>query len=194
MDFQNELNLNFLVTQHDKGNGLGDFADIAQVIIAAVNIGLIIYIYISDKNHKQRETVAENQKSSNLIKLQGFKDFVVAPNFVHLQLFFSNLLLLNARFTTDIISEESNLEINSYIKSEVSKFRINFNDSILNINRPLFDFIKAKIESLSDELITTISDSNIDLSNSDNFERYIAAQIRYTKNEIVSALVNYSGE
>lgn len=195
MDFLNKFYFTFIF---QKGNALdlqlSDIADIAQVFIALINIGLVIFIIRNDIKKTVDAKKDDNEKNLTSIKLQGFKEFVVAPNFVHLQDFFNNLLTLKQLINSPIIEEDLSLELNKFIKSEASKFRLNFNDAILNVNRPLFDSIKSKIEDLSDLLITVISDCNYDLTDVDTFALQIATPINYTKSEIVALLITYKGD
>lgn len=195
MDFQNKFNLNFYVSIPEAYQfQLSDIADMSQVVIALINIYLAIKIFQFEKKNRQETKIDESVKISNSVKLQGFKDFIVTPNFKHLQSFFLNLLLLKQKIKVSKIEEDLSIELNNYIKSEVSKFRLNFNDAILNVNRDLFNKIKLKVEGLSDKLILTISDGNFDLSDPEMFENHIASHINYTKNEIVALLISYKGD
>ncbi|MCD0465973.1 hypothetical protein GJU43_20165 [Flavobacterium sp. LC2016-23] len=195
MDFQNKFFFNFIF---QKGGPwemqLSDIADISQVFIALINIGLVIFIIRTDLKKTSDAKADEAFKNSTSIKLQGFKDFVITPNFNHLQDFFNNLLSLKQQITSAQINEELNIELNKFIKSEVSKFRVNFNDAILNVNRGLFDAIKLKIEKLSDDLITVISDGNHDLTDIELFSIHIFTPINYTKNEIIALIISYKGD
>ncbi len=195
MDFQNKFIFNFIVTKEELPQfQLSDISDIAQVIIAIMNIFLAIHIFRFEKKNRTETKADEDFKNVSSIKLQGFKDFIIAPNFQHLQDFFANLLSLKQKITTSQIDEALSIELNGFIKSEVSKFRVNFNDTILNVNRNLFDSIKLKIEELSDHLITVISDGTYDLRDSESFSTHIASPINYTKNEIVALLITYKGD
>jgi hypothetical protein len=169
---------------------LSNGADLAQVIIALFNIYLAYRVYKSDV----KNTETQRQDESNSITLQGFKDFIVTPNFHHLQIFFSNLLELREKITVTSIDEELAINLNSYIKNEVSKFRVNFNDSILNVNRNLFNSIKLKVEELNDHLTVVISDGNFDLTDPQEFEQLIAYPINMTKNDVIALLVKYKGD
>jgi len=195
MDFQNRFNINFFVQSKDVTDfKLSDISDLAQVFIALINICLVIYIFRFEIKKTKDAKADEEIKNITSVRLQGFKDFIITPNFIHLQDFFNNLLTLKQKITSSQIDELLSIELNSFIKSEVSKFRVNFNDAILNVNRNLFDTIKSKIEFLSDNLVTVISDSNLDLTDSDLFATHIAFQINYTKNEIVALLIMYKGD
>lgn len=195
MDFHNKFIFNFLIANQGASPlQLSDFADISQVVIALVNIYLVFYIFRFENKNRKKAKIEEIVKNSNSVKLQGFKDFIVAPNFIHLQNFFSNLLKLKQKINSPQISDVLSIELNDYIKSEVSNFRLNFNDAILNVNRELFNVIKLKIENLSDHLIITISDDTYDLTNPDLFEAHISTPINYAKNEIVALLISYTGD
>lgn len=195
MGFQSNYNFYFIIASQETSKlQLSDFADFAQVIIALINIYLAFFIFRIERKNRLEAKVDEDAKISNSIKLQGFKDFIIAPNFLHLTDFFSNLLRLGQKITSPQIDDDLSIELNKYIKSEVSKFRINFNDAILNVNRTLFDTIKLKIENLSDNLIVTISDGTYDLTNPDLFDLHIATPINYTKNEVVALLITYKGD
>lgn len=195
MDFQNKFYLNIIFQKSSPWQmELSDFADIAQVFIALVNIGLVVFIIRNDLKKTSDAKLDDALKNSTSIKLQGFKDFIIAPNFDHLQNFFNNLLTLKQLITSAQIDEQLNIELNKFIKSEVSKFRVNFNDGILNVNRALFDAIKLKIEALSDHLVTVISDGNYDLTDAELFSTHIATPINYAKNEIVALIIMYKGD
>jgi hypothetical protein len=195
MDFQNKFYFSFIF---QKGGSLdlqlSDVADIAQVFIALINIGLVIFIIQTDLKKTSYAKMDEALKNSTSIKLQGFKEFIITPNFIHLQDFFNNLLTLKQKITSSQIDEELNIELNKFIKNEVSKFRVNFNDAILNVNRALFDAIKLKIEGLSDHLVTVISDGSYDLTDVDLYSVHIATPINYTKSEIVALIITYKGD
>jgi len=195
MDFQdNKFILNFFVEKESSDLQLADISNIAQVIIAIINVGLLIYIFCSDRKRSKEAKIDEENKNFKSIKLQGFKDFIITPNFPHLQDFFSNLLTLKRRINSSQINDELSIELNSFIKTEVSKFRVNFNDAILNVNRDLFDKIKLKIENLSDNLITVISDGEFNLTDPELFITHIESPINYAKNEIVALIITYKGD
>lgn len=173
---------------------LSDAADIAQVVIAGASLFLAYVIYQYQKKDRVIQTVTEKINNEKNVKLQGFKEFVVTPNFSHLELFFDQLLTLKQQITVTTIDDPLAIQLNSFVKSEVSKFRINFNDAILGVNRTLFDSIKLKIENLNDLLIQVISDGHFDLTDAQEFEQLIGYPIRKTKNDVVALLVTYEGD
>lgn len=173
---------------------LADLSNVAQVLIAFANMYLVYHVFTYEKKYRKTSKDDEDVKNTKSIKIQGFKDFVVTPNFSHLQDFFINLLTLKQKITSPIINDALSIELNNFIKSEVSKFRINFNDTILNVNRDLFDNIKVKIENLNDKLILVISDGHYDLTDPNLFQEHISSPINYTKNEIVALLISYKGD
>lgn len=190
MDFRNDFKLNFFVTSQESGFSLSDFADLAQLVIAAINIYLVIKIF----GFEQKQKKLDRKNESKSIKLQGFKEFVISPNFVHLQNYFSNLLMLRQRITMPVLDEDLAIDLSNSVKLEASKFRLNFYDSILNINREMYESIKEKTQELSDTLIHAINDENCDLTSDEIFEENFLLPINYAKNEIVALLVNYTGD
>ncbi len=173
---------------------LSDVADIAQVIIALINVGLAIYIFVYQKSQNLKTELKTSEQNEQNIKLHWFKELIIQPNFNHLNSFFENLEKIKEKINSDNLNESQIVEINSFIKFEAKKFRQNFNDCILNIDDSLYKEIKSKIEELVTTLTIVISDDEHKFTNNKTVEREILEPIRYCKNDIISLIFKYKGK
>lgn len=173
---------------------LSEASDVAQVFIAAVNIALAVYIFIYQRNQSSRSEATTAQLNEQNIKLQWFKDLIVQPNLHFLYFFYSNLETgLRQGISSDNLSEAEIMALNRFIKDEAKAFRISFTDSILQVNRELYDRIKTNVDELVSEMTKALSDDEHKLTNSKTFDKVLGDPIRYSRNSVLAILYSYKG-
>lgn len=173
---------------------LSDLSDIAQVIIALINIILAIYIFIYQRIQNSKNELHTTELYEQNIKLQWFKEIIIQPNIKHLYIFFENLEKIKDIVNSDNLNEDEIIQMNAYIKDEAKKFRKKFNDVILHVDEEMYKNIKTKIEDLVTKLTTVISDDEYKLTNLKTIEREILEPINYAQNEVVSIVFKYKGK
>ena len=160
---------------------------IATVTIALVNVSLVIYMFVKNRN---RDVFSkEKSRKLNLLKtlvldycMHSFYDFY-----------------------RDIDNEVENLK-NKDIDNEIKK-KINekllfygkileqkFTDLFIGINPNLHERIKQEIDNLLDGFTENIFDENINIYTQENFSRLITNRIIDSKTQIIKILFGYSGE
>ncbi len=172
---------------------LSDFADIAQVIIAVINVILAFYVFIYQKKQNKESDLKTAKLNEQNIKLQWFKELIIQPNIKHLENFFEHLESLKSWITSDDMNEEKIINLNRTVNDAAAKFRIDFYDIMLKINDELYKNIKTEIENLVTILTTAFSNDEHKLTNEKTYNREILEPIRYAKHNIITLIFNYKG-
>ena len=160
---------------------------IATLLIAAVNVVLIFYVFV--KNNKKEE--AKNEKNR---KISLLKTLVLDYNLDKLYLFFDSVCEKTNLIHANNLSDEEKGKINEEIADLATIFRQNFNDLVIAIDKNLYDKILRKTDELIDGLTDKIFDEGINLSHKPKFDEVITKEIRKSKTDIIKILFSYSGE
>lgn len=172
---------------------LTDFSDIAQVIIAVVNLFLAIYIIlyqITKDKKSDNDTARLNEQN---IKLQWFKELIVQPNIAVINSFYENLALIREQITSNDLSEIEKESINEFVKLELSKIRKSFVDVLLQIDKPFADMVLENLDELVDGITNSIFDDELKLNHPSVYDKNIGSKISYSKNKLLALLYNYKG-
>ncbi len=178
----------------ENANIISTWADIAQVVIAVANIVLAGYLFLYQKS---KDTQADHDSAKlheQNLKIQWFKELIVAPRIKHLESFFKNLEEdLKKRTVSDNLSDEQIIDINGRIKHHAARFRKDFYDVILDVDKPLYSQIKAKCEELVTILTRVYSDNEFKLTREGVFAKEVEAPIRTTHSSVVAMIYKYRG-
>jgi hypothetical protein len=165
---------------------LSEASDIAQVVIAGVNLFLVFYFFYQQK----RDSRLANKKS---VRLQWFKELVMQPNLAVFNQFFTDIEDLRARLLATPISNDDYLEIGRLLRSNFSKFRVKFQQPLLNIDQTLYLNIKQIIEDLDTQVTTAMLDATFDFTNDAVFNDNIATHLVKAKTDILTYIINFEG-
>lgn len=173
---------------------ISDISDIANIIIALVNLVLAGYIFVYQKEKDRKSNIETLINQERNIRLQWFKELIIQPHIDDISTYYQSLHNIENKFNTPIISEDLKQEINTLIKYLSYEFRRSFIDSLRKINPEMYNEIKSNIDSLTDELSEIIFDAGLNLNDKTTYERYIGSKITYSKNEITSIIFQYKGD
>lgn len=165
---------------------LENFYFIATLIIAAVNVGLIIYVFV--KNNKKEEAKVEKKRKISLLKT-----LVLNYNLDKLYHFFETVCEKTNLLRDVHLTDEDKVKINEDLVDQTTIFRQNFIDLFIAIDKTLYDEILTKADALVDGLTDQIFNEGINLSHPPKFEEVISKEIRKTKADIIKILFSYSG-
>ena len=160
---------------------------IATVLIALVNVGLVIYIFV-----KNNENNTLHKEKSRKIKL--LKTLVLDYGMDYFYEFFKNL------DKEVIILKNSNLDdptkqtINANLLSLGETLEHKFTDLFLGIDQRLYESIKQETDILLDGFTESIFNENINIYTEDNFNNLITSKIVKNKTQILKILFSYTGE
>lgn len=172
---------------------LSDFSDLAQAIIAAINLflaGYIIFYQINKDRNTERATALLNEQN---IKLQWFKELIVQPNVGSISRFYDNLSLIREKITSNDLSTEERESINNYAKGELSQFRKSFVDVLLQVDPTFATETLKNVDELIDSLTEAIFNEELKLALPNVYEKNIGSKIFYSRNSLIAQLYNYKG-
>ena len=129
---------------------VSDIADIANIIIAIVNLFLAGYIFIyqraKDKNDniKQLKNEIDAKKEAislqeQNIRLQWFKELIIQPHIVEINLFYTNLYSIEAMLKVNSISDDLKIDTSEFVKANGAALRKSFIDILLSVS-PIVHF------------------------------------------------------
>jgi|GEM_PF-2284238 len=178
---------------------ISDIASIANIFIAAVNISLVYYIFVYQRQKDLSSKVEANQLHEQAIHLQWFKDLIIQPHLVDINKFYQELHGLDSKINTYLIGSAISLpdaakdELSKFIKLEQSKLRKTFVDVLLGVNRSLYQDVLNNIDQLIDDITNVIFDDNLNLFNKPTYDKEIGSKITYSRNDLISHIFNYKG-
>lgn len=184
---------------------LSDWADIANVVVAALAFGFSIYSFWVQRERDRQSRLeaanilATNQKEAEqlraqTIRLQWYKDLVITPNIRHLTEFYDTLQELGEKITTPDLSDEQKKKLIEEVKEAQRLVRKTLVDSILPINDELHSRVITGLDQLVDGITNAIGNDTLKLSNSTVSEAYIGQPIQASKRDILTLIYGYRGD
>ena len=172
---------------------LSSFSNVAQVVIALVNIFLAYYIikYQRNKDTESERRAVELQDQS--IKLQWFKELIIQPNLDTINSFFSKLHNLKVEFEHGALSDELKEQLNNKIKLEQSNLRKSFVELLSSVDKNLGTCTKSNLDNLIDHATEVLFNPEILISSPADFDKYIGSKISESRNELFLIIYNYKG-
>lgn len=154
---------------------------IAMAVIAAVNVGLTIYIFVkgrkdsSESDYKKRkfELMQTLILNSNIDKFYKFYDNVSAS---------CRELLSN----TD---QQTKDEVNKSIKADLKLFRLEFITLVKVIDTNLYDNMIQAADTLIDGITKAIYDDGLNLKNEPKFDEVVTRPISKCRTDCLTMLL-----
>ena len=168
---------------------LSDIGSIAQALIAAINLVLLIYIF--RYQHKQDDI--EHESDENRLRLEWFRELIVKPNISNLFGFFDKVTDTCERFRTALLSDAQKGIIIAELKAHFTLIRRQFTDLLNSVNSPLHSNFLATCDQLLDGVTNTVFNPAIDLSHPDVFKTSITNNILKVKRDLVTLIIDYQG-
>ncbi len=183
---------------------LNDVSSVANIIIAAISLGLAYYIFIYRKNKDRADDASQNKKEQinkidaaklqeQNIRLQWFKELIIQPNLDQINSFYTQLHSLENRIESISLTEEQKIELASFIKTEQSNLRKSFVDVLLGVNPSLYQEVIDNLDNLIDGITNVIFNDGFNLTHKTTFEREIATKISNSRNDLIRMIYNYKG-
>jgi len=189
----------------DAGLSLSDWADIGNVLVAALAFGFSIYSFWIQRNRdrQSRQEIADSQIKAQIdsetlraqtIRLQWYKDLVITPNIQKLNDFYDILHGVSNKIVTPNLEDGQKNELIEEVKEAQRYVRKTLVDSILPINNELHDNVLQCLDILVDQITVAIDDDRLKLSNPAVSDTYIGQPIRVSKRDIFTLIYGYRGE
>lgn len=167
-----------------------DYLDIgfkcATICIALFNAFFAVKIFWlkteKDDNEKERDR-----------KIQLLKTLILDHNLKYYYSIFDEIDTELDKLKQDGLSDAQKGEIDSNIGSLFIKLRRKFYDSLLAIDKQLYETIKGHADELQTHLTNNIFDQGINLSHMPKFDELISEKVTVTKTEITRILFGYRG-
>ena len=172
---------------------LADFSDIAQIVIAAINLFLAAYIIFYQVKKDKRSDNDTARLNEQNIKLQWFKELIVQPNLAVINSFYENLSSIKDKISSNDLNIQEKEVINEFVKTELSKIRKSFVDVLLQVDKPFADKVLINLDELVDGITNSIFDEELKLKLPAVYDKSIGSKISYSKNKLLALLYNYKG-
>jgi hypothetical protein len=172
---------------------ISDISDIAQIIIALVNILLAGYIFLRQNRQNEQTRFQTARLNEQNIKLQWFKELIVQPCMPIIETFFINLHTLKDKIQSNDLTVEQKEGLNNFVKGEASIFRKGFLDILLSVDPKLAEKISTSIDEVVDGITLAIFNDELKLNLPTTYEKHIGSKISYAKSNLIGNLYNYSG-
>jgi len=160
---------------------------IATIVIALVNIGLVVYIFLKNKERD----VSHKEKHR---KLSLLKTLVLDYCMKYFYEFFANLEEETKKLKSKDLDESTKSKINDNLLSFGKTFESKFTDLFWGVDQRLYNDIKQKTDELLDGFTENIFNENININTNKNFNDLVINKITSNKTEIIKILFSYSGE
>jgi hypothetical protein len=183
---------------------ISDVSGIANIIIAAISLGLAYYIFVYQKNKDNRDKATQLQKEQDdkieatklqeqNIRLQWFKELVIQPHLSDINHFYNRLHTLESQITTVTLSDQQKIDLIDFIKAEQAKLRKSFVDVLLGVNPQLYTEVINNLDTLTDSITNTIFNDGLNLTHKPTYEREIGSKISYSRNDLISKIYSFKG-
>jgi len=182
-----------LLCCYDSGWTISDLSDVANVIIALVNIALAYYIFFYQKQKDQESKIESSRLQEQNIRLQWFKELVIQPHLSDINTFYTELHTLEGKIMTVTLSEDQKIDLIGFVKLKQVELRKVFIDVLRGVNPQLYlDAIK-NIDDLTDAITIAIFNDGLNLTHKPTYEIEIGSKITYSRNDLISKVYNYKG-
>lgn len=170
---------------------LKEASEIAQIFIALAGLTLAFYVFIYQRNKDNRTEFKTAQLNEQNIKLQWFKELIIHPNLSGIHSFYDNLHTLKDKIDSNELSEEKKIEINTFLKKELSELRKSFVDLLMATDSTFAKKTKENLDNLVDGITEAIFNDELKLNNSTTYENYIGSKITFSRNLLFSSIYNH---
>lgn len=182
-----------LLCCHGYSWSISDLSDVANVVIALVNIALAYYIFFYQKQKDQESKIASSKLQEQNIRLQWFKELIIQPHLGDINTFYVELHKLQGMITSNTLSEEKKIELSDFIKEKQAGLRKKFVDVLHGVHPQLYNDVIDNLDNLTDTLTTAIFNDGLNLTHSPTYEKEIGVKIMYSRNDLISKIYNYKG-
>ena len=165
---------------------LSDYADLAQVFIAIINLVFVFVFFYKQANDSKTE-------SKKNVRLQWFKELVMQPNIPIFNQFFIDVENLGPILSANSQGEDGIMEVSRLLRNYFSKFKLKFHQPLLNIDSVLYTSIRSIIEDLESQISTALLDETLDLANPTLYDEQVTMKLLKTKTDILTHIVNFGG-
>lgn len=162
-------------------------APVGTLVISIINLILTITLF----RLKDRK---ENRDSERKIKIDWFKTLILDNNLQYFHDFFDNIEKELEKLKSDNINVEKKQKVDEKIKDFQRTFRIKFIDTLLAVDKSLYDNILKIADNLVDDFTNSIFDSGINLNHPPKFEEIVIKKISESKTDMISEIFKYKGE
>lgn len=159
---------------------------IATLIISITNLILTITLFVL--KNKREDSEAERK-----LKLEWFNKFILDYNLSYFHDFFEKSAVELDNLKTSELSDEVKSKILENVKGYQREFRIHFVDSLLAVDRNLYDKMIHISDKLIDDFTNTAFDPGIKLSHEPKFEEEITIKLTSGKTQMIQELFKFDG-
>ena len=177
----------------DIGLEISDIADMANIVIAAVNLLLAGYIFIYQRERDKTDRASQLRRQEQSIKLQWFKELIILPCLPEIKAFYNNLHSIEAKLAVGTISDDLKIETSKFVRNSGIVLRKSFCDILPSTSSQLHLDIRKNIDGLVDKISSKIIDAGLNLNDKPTFEREIGSIISRSRNNLIKQIYAYKG-
>lgn len=161
--------------------------DVSMIIIAIVNVVLLIYTF--HQGSSQENMHLEKNRRINLLNT-----LVIDYTMHYLYSFFDDIIKETERLQVEGVGDEIKQDIESKIQDHCRRFRMHFIDTLLAIDKSLYERILDQSDTLQGYLSNAIFDEGYNYSNQPKFDEIITNKISQIRTEMIRILFSYTGD
>ena len=172
--------------QIDYSKLLDVFFKAAMFILAIINLIYAVVIFKA----KTKKDDADKERDR---KISYLKTLILDHNLKHFYTFFDAIEIKLTPLKTSALNDEQKRVIHETLSEHFIELRRKFIDSLLAIDRDLYNSILLKTDELQTHLSMTMFDPGINLSHRPKFDEVITENLTTTKTEILKVIFAYRG-
>ncbi len=149
---------------------------------------LILTIILFNIKNKKEDDVTERK-----LKIDWFNKLILDYNLPYFHSFFENLAKELEQLKTPGLTDDDKEKIFDKIKDYQKDFRVHFADSLLAVDKILYNEIINISDTLIDGFTNAAFDPGIKLSHPPKFDEKITVKLTYSKTKIIQELFKFDG-
>ncbi|MDO9185860.1 MAG: hypothetical protein Q7W13_07595 [Bacteroidia bacterium] len=172
-------------------DGSISFADVANIIIAFINLCLVVYIFSHQRKKEKNERIFQQQTKSKEFRHNWFKELIILPKIIELNSHFSKVEQIAEKLKQTGLTIAQRKKIDTELKAEFRRFSKEFVELLYAVNLTFADKIQKYSDDCLDSIQLQIHTPTKSLSVEKNFQSLLLENIRTYRNSIISNIYSF---
>lgn len=170
-----------------------DIFDISNLVIALINVVLLFYIFVYQRNHDKKNDSSTARLYQQNVRLQWFKELIIQPNLKDIYGFFKEIEKNSFPIGRKVLSPSVQKQINEYNNERLRHFRKQFISLLARIDRELYTKVLYNVDELIDSITEEIYVKNPSQIHFSSEISFVDSKILESKNKLLFDLWSYEG-
>jgi hypothetical protein len=129
------------------------------------------------------------------IRLSWFRELVILPHWKDVKKFYDeDAIKICEKLKAANLTPTQKSEILDELKTSAAMVRRNFIDSLLPVNKKIYNGVKGSLDTMVDNITNIAMDDGINLSHPPAFQKHISSKINYAKNNTIGIIYSFKGK